>query len=67
MEYCDINLEQYVEGAGRVPIPDWKNAGAAERIPYVINKVMTDVPEGLAFIHTCDEIHRDVSTQNSMH
>lgn len=59
-----------MEGAGRVPIPellDWKNAGAAERIPYVINKVMADVLDGLAFIHTCDEIHRDLSPQNSMH
>jgi eukaryotic-like serine/threonine-protein kinase len=60
MELCEFNLEQYIyefDTADRMlPALDMTN----------LLKIMRDVCRGLAFIHECKMIHRDIKPQNSI-
>lgn len=66
MEYCDANLEDFVTGkCSKIGLLNWPTATNRERIRYLIPGIMDPVLSGLEFIHNMDEIHRDISSQNS--
>src|SRR5271155_1500029 len=53
MELCDKNLEQYIQ-TSNVDIEG-------------IWAIMRDVTDGVAFIHSHKEVHRDLKPRNSTH
>jgi len=70
MELCDISLYEYIYRDDSKPLPD--------AVPYFIKdatsqvkelqiwNIMTQIANGVAFIHSHNEIHRDLKPQNSM-
>ena len=68
MELCDINLECYIERQ--------RNEAIEKKAPYSagispsrmdqIWDIMQDITNGIAFIHSEKEIHRDLKPRNSM-
>lgn len=65
MELCDANLDDYVKGKRLVPgILDWPNASNEERVQYLVAGIMDPILDGLVFIHSRKEVHRDISPQN---
>lgn len=66
MEMCDANLEEFVKGTRKLGgLMIWSGARKEDQIQYAINSIMGDVVRGLVFIHSHDEVHRDLSPQNS--
>jgi serine/threonine protein kinase len=59
MELCDLNLENYINC-------EWPQI-MKNRVPYLATEwsIMGDVLRGLAFIHSKQEIHRDLKPRNS--
>lgn len=65
MEMCDANLEEFVAGQTQFQeLINWPKASKSLRIRYALNDVMKQILEGLIFIHSHDEVHRDLSPQN---
>lgn len=67
MELCDLNLEAYIYGKTRV---DGNGGKASKELPPPLDaksiwQVMTDVCDGLMFIHGNNEVHRDLKPSNS--
>lgn len=57
MELCDHNLETYMKG-------EWMSISGLDRLTRG-GKIVTDIANGLAFIHENKEIHRDIKPRNS--
>ena len=65
MEKCDVNLEEYIAGKQIEDLMNWPTASKELQIECAVTHIMSDILNGLAFIHSCNEVHRDVSPQNS--
>lgn len=57
MELCDYNLETYMNGK-------WMSMSGLDRLTQG-GKIVTDIANGLAFIHGNNEIHPDIKPRNS--
>lgn len=68
MELCDINLEEYIQGTktGIRGLLDWDKALEEGQRHFLIVAIMQQLLGGLAFIHSHDEVHRDLVPQNSI-
>lgn len=65
MEFCDTDLEKFVNGGGKIyGLLNWPEVSKQEQIRYVVTDLMRDVLSGLVFIHSQNEVHRDLSPQN---
>lgn len=65
MERCDANLEEYIAGKQIKGLINWPAANKELQIECAVMHIMPDILNGLAFIHSCNEVHRDLSPQNS--
>jgi serine/threonine protein kinase len=65
MEKCTANLDEYVHGGHVDGIHDWQQLEIEDRIEYLIESILNDVVNGLKAIHMHNEVHRDISPQNS--
>jgi len=66
MEWCDTSLHDYVIGTVQVPgLFDWSNATKINQIEYLVAGIMNNVLNGLVYIHSRNEVHRDLTPQNS--
>ena len=66
MEKCDINLKDFVDGKHQLQgLPNWPKIIRKEMIEYVIKDLMDHILNGLMFIHSQKEVHRDLSPPNS--
>jgi len=52
MEFCDKNLEEYIHETSNFEIDR-------------IWSIMKDISDGVSFIHSHDEVHRDLKPRNS--
>jgi len=68
MELCDINLQDYIHRDDSKPLPEAipyfvKNATSQVKALQIWN-IVKQIATGVAFIHSHNEIHRDVKPQN---
>jgi len=62
MELCDISLGEYMQGSQTTNLVSWNEfRNDLENLSIVSE----DIIDGLIFIHSNDEVHRDLSPQNS--
>jgi serine/threonine protein kinase len=76
MELCEFNLHDYIYGDRsalfKFPPSDILDAVLVPQDDFVCMKVenvyciMTDVTNGLEYIHSCGQVHRDLKPKNSM-
>lgn len=65
MEWCDTSLEDYMSGNKYIPgLLDWSKAGIRGKIHYLLDGIMTNVLNGLIYIHDRNEVHRDLTPAN---
>lgn len=66
MELCDLNLEEYI----RSPATEiqgllaWGKAIVQGDAAFLIWTILQQIVSGLVFVHSCGEVHRDLSPQN---
>jgi serine/threonine protein kinase len=70
MELCDNNLQTYIAGGGSPDI-ETQSSKFNSRFPSQgrarqLWEIMEDVTNGVAFIHSNKEIHRDLKPRNSI-
>jgi serine/threonine protein kinase len=66
MEWCDTSLENYITGNEQIPgLIEWTKATIEEKIHYSLEGIMTNVINGLIYIHNRNEVHRDLTPANS--
>jgi serine/threonine protein kinase len=69
MERCDLNLRSYIYGKWTSNImqkvPELVHTTRDERAVELRN-IMLGITNGVAFIHSHEEIHRDLKPHNSM-
>jgi len=64
MELCDISLGHYMQGKRSPSLPlSWDEFRNDFENICIVN---ADIIEGLIFIHSNNEVHRDLSPQNSI-
>jgi serine/threonine protein kinase len=68
MELCDINLDEYIYGRiiGIHGLRDWQEAIHDRQVPFLIFGIMQQILRGLIFMHSKNEIHRDLTPQNGL-
>jgi serine/threonine protein kinase len=65
MELCDLNLDEYLRGAKRIPgLAEWKKETDQQHVVPLIYPIMDQITSGLSFIHSHKEVHRDLNPQN---
>jgi serine/threonine protein kinase len=68
MEFCELNLDEYIEG--KTPSgfllenPRVLGAPFLERGTWCIWDIMQQISCGVQFIHSCQEVHRDLKPRN---
>jgi serine/threonine protein kinase len=69
MELCDLNLQAYIERKWtsvteeKMPYFTRGDLGPRKRMAQIWD-IMEDVTSGIAFIHSLQEIHRDMKPRN---
>ena len=68
MEYCEINLDQYLYGKAPpvINLLEYKTAIEEGYLELFIFAIMQELLKGLEFIHSHRKVHRDLKPQNSM-
>lgn len=71
MELCDMTLGEYISGINP-PLffsnnPRLLGISFTNRGIWCIWDIMEQISNGLQFIHSCNEIHRDIKPTNSEH
>jgi serine/threonine protein kinase len=61
MELCDKSLDQYISDFHSTP-----DTNALKESTASIWKIMRDITDGVSFIHSQLEIHRDLKPQNGI-
>jgi serine/threonine protein kinase len=65
MEYCDANLDYYVQGKWvHSDMLNWSEASQEQRVEYGVSGIIIPILSGLIFIHSHDEVHRDLNPRN---
>lgn len=63
MELCDISLGHYMQGKGAALLLSvWNRTNLKN-----LHQIKDDILDGLIFIHSNGEVHRDLSPQNSVY
>ena len=66
MEYCDMNLDEYLRGTASVSaFPDYKTSIKEGSLSFFICAIVQEILSGLVFIHGHGKVHRDLKPQNS--
>jgi serine/threonine protein kinase len=65
MELCALNLDNYIQKKWPLNIQSWYFEKEINEIVTVWG-IMTDISRGLTFIHSLEEVHRDVKPQNGI-
>lgn len=69
MQFCDMNLEMYIQQRWTPEIeqtvPQFTSYTSPQSRMSQIWKIMQDITNGLKFIHSHKEIHRDLKPRNS--
>lgn len=65
MELCDASLGEFIAGSPRMQtVLNWPKASKDEQIRYLLECFTDHVLSGLVFIHSHDEVHRDLNPRN---
>jgi serine/threonine protein kinase len=70
MELCDFNLYSYIQGTltsellSKVPHLFLDDYSTPKQKISQACQIMTDIMKGVAYIHSLDEVHRDLKPQN---
>ena len=66
MEFCDTNLEEYIQCKKRCVhgLMDWDKAIEKGHGEFIICAIMQQIISGLKYIHDQGEVHRDLNPQN---
>src|SRR5271169_6813535 len=62
MEYCDINLDEYIRGV-RTSIRglmDYAKAIEQEQQSFIVCSILQQLISGLVFLHNQGKVHRDL-------
>jgi hypothetical protein len=67
MELCDVSLENYLMGQEFPLLLGWKIVRDRDEIPAYAYAILQQILNGLLYIHSLHEVHRDVSPHNGIH
>ena len=65
MELCDMSLENYLQGQELEHV-SWAAIRAQEEVLSHAYNILQQILNGLIFIHSLHEVHRDLSPANGM-
>ena len=67
MALCDFNLDEYIRCSRQAPgLCLWKREETIDAGILLIWPIMDQVLDGLTFIHSNKEVHRDLAPQNGI-
>jgi len=65
MEMCDINLDDYLHKSRDIDgLLKWQDAIVQGHGPFLVVSILQQILAGLVYIHSVNEVHRDLSPQN---
>jgi serine/threonine protein kinase len=64
MELCDITLERYMHGEQVEDLVNWETIIRNDEVRLHAYNIMRDILRGLLYIHSLDEVHRDLNPRN---
>jgi serine/threonine protein kinase len=68
MEYCDLNLEEYIRGS-RTSIrglQDYAVSALGSHFSFFICAILQQILSGVVFLHDHGRVHSDLNPRNSM-
>jgi serine/threonine protein kinase len=65
MELCEKGLDQYITNC-HSPLNSTLHENSCESVTSELWKILRDVADGLTFIHSHSEVHRDLKPQNGI-
>lgn len=66
MELCDISLGNYLLGQELKGVDNWATVREQDEIPWHAYNILQHILNGLLYIHSLNEVHRDLSPTNGM-
>lgn len=64
MEFCDFNLEQYIQHDEFLYRPGTSSSRHDKRSPCDIVNIIKQIARGIEFIHLKGKVHRDLCPKN---
>lgn len=67
MEYCGINLEEWIRGENTsvIGLSEYKTLARERQLPFIVCAILQQILSGLIFIHNHGKVHRDLKPRNS--
>lgn len=66
MELCEFTLERYTSCENVPHLENWRTVRSNPDFPADVVPIIRDIVNGLVFIHSTHEVHRDLSPQNGI-
>jgi serine/threonine protein kinase len=66
MELCQASLDKYASGTDIPGLDNWETISAEPDFELRIFNILLHIANGLVFIHSCRQVHRDLTPHNGL-